>query len=40
MNEHTEELLFTIVEEEFFTLVYCLPANELYRLAPGSDTLQ
>ena len=40
MNEHTEELLFTVIKDQFFTEVFRLPASEAYRLAPGSDTLQ
>jgi hypothetical protein len=33
-------LSFTITQSQFFTVVYRLPANQLYRLAPGSNTLQ
>jgi len=34
------KLSFTITQGKFFTVVYRLSANQLYRLAPGSDTLQ
>jgi hypothetical protein len=40
MNKKTKELSFKVTEREFFTVLYRLPANELYRLIPGSDTLQ
>lgn len=35
-----EQLYFTILEHDSLTEVYRVPASDVARIAPGSDTIQ